>query len=142
MGIWGKNAMVLHPRFGPWLCLMSVKIISTALYSTGSGKDSHDENPVCKDCIVCIDVGPVSILELYYLRDRNSCFWRTLLEKGAGWFIAALTGRSARFTPKCSIYTRRLLYFIPHTWVYAYMGAGSLGGGIFEAIRRPAQITD
>ena len=82
LGMWGKNAMVLHPRFGPWLRLMSVKIVGTALSPTGPGMDSHDENPVCKDCTACIDTCPLGILEPYYLRDRNSCLADTSGKRG------------------------------------------------------------
>ena len=82
LGMWGKNAMVLHPRFGPWIRLMSVKIVGTALSPTGSGRDSHDENPVCKGCTACIDACPLSILGPYYLRDRNSCLAGTSGKRG------------------------------------------------------------
>jgi len=72
LGSWGKNALVLHPKFGPWLRLMAVKV-GAALSPTGSGRDSHKENPLCQDCTACIDACPLGILEPYYLRDSIRC---------------------------------------------------------------------
>jgi len=73
LGRWGKNSLVLHPQFGPWLRLMAVKVVGATLSPTDSGRDSHKESPLCKDCTACIDACPLSILEPYYLRDRSSC---------------------------------------------------------------------
>ena len=70
---WGKNAMVLHPQFGPRFRLMVTKIVGVALPPTGPGRDSHAENPLCQDCTNCIEACPVGILEPYYLRDRHRC---------------------------------------------------------------------
>ena len=72
LGSWGKNSLVLHPKFGPWLRLMAVKVGAT-LSPTGSGGDSHKEAPLCQDCTACIDACPPGILEPYYLRDRSKC---------------------------------------------------------------------
>lgn len=73
LGRWGKNSLVLHPQFGPWLRLMAVKVVGATLSPTGPGRDSHEENPLCKDCTACIDACPAGILEPYHLRDRRSC---------------------------------------------------------------------
>ena len=77
LGNWGKNAMLLHPQFGPWLRLMSVKVDGSSLSTTGPGKDSHSENPLCKDCTACIEACPLGILKPYYLRDSNNCLAHT-----------------------------------------------------------------
>lgn len=73
LGGWGKNSLVLHPRFGPWLRLMALKVVGGTLSPIDSGRDSHKENPLCKDCTTCIDACPLGVLEPYYLRDRSSC---------------------------------------------------------------------
>lgn len=73
LGRWGKNSLILHSQFGPWLRLMAVKVMGVALAPTGPGRDSHKENPLCKNCNACVDACPLGILEPYYLRDRNSC---------------------------------------------------------------------
>ena len=70
---WGKNAMVLHHRFGPRFRLMVVKIAGATLSPTGPGSDSHTENPLCKDCTACLDACSPGVLEPYYLQDRSSC---------------------------------------------------------------------
>lgn len=77
LGSWGKNSMVIHPKFGPWLRLMSVKVAGSALSPTGPGGDSHSENPLCKGCSACIDACPLGILEPYYLKDSGSCLAST-----------------------------------------------------------------
>ena len=73
LGRWGKNSLVLNPRFGPWLRLMAVKVAGATLSPTGPGRDTREENPLCEDCTACIDACPLGILEPYYLRDRSSC---------------------------------------------------------------------
>ncbi|MFC2066356.1 hypothetical protein ACFLUO_04760 [Chloroflexota bacterium] len=73
LGRWGKNSLMLHPEFGPWLRLMAVKVIGAYLSPTGPGESSHEENPICKDCPACIDACPISVLEPYYVRDRDNC---------------------------------------------------------------------
>ena len=73
LGGWGKNSLVLHPKFGPWLRLMAVKVVGATLFPTGSGGDSHKESPLCQDCTACIDACPQGILEPYYLRDSSKC---------------------------------------------------------------------
>ena len=70
---WGKNAMVLHPRFGPWLRLASLKIAGTALDGTGPDLDGFTQNPLCADCNGCIEACPPGVLEPYYMRDRRNC---------------------------------------------------------------------
>lgn len=72
LGRWGKNALVLHPRFGPWLRLMAVKV-GAILPPTGWGGDNHRENPLCQGCTACVDACPLGILEPYYLRHRSRC---------------------------------------------------------------------
>ena len=72
LGRWGKNSVVIHPQYGPWLRFMAVKV-HTPLTTTGPGTDSHEQNPQCKDCTACIDACPEGILEPYYLRDRAGC---------------------------------------------------------------------
>ncbi len=73
LGSWGKNSLVLHPKFGPWLRLMAVKVVGATLFPASSEGDSHEETPLCQDCTACIDACPLGILEPYYLRDSNRC---------------------------------------------------------------------
>lgn len=73
LGTWGKNAMFLHPRFGPRLRLAALRIIGAALDETGPGIDGFEQNPSCQECTACIDACPVGVLEPYYLRDTEAC---------------------------------------------------------------------
>ena len=77
LGCWGKNAMVLHPRFGPRFRLMVAKIVGATLPPTGPGRDNHEENPLCQGCSTCIEACPLGILEPYYLRDLHRCLAST-----------------------------------------------------------------
>ena len=72
LGKWGKNSLVLHPRFGPWLRFMAVKVYAI-LTPTGPGNDSHEENPLCEDCTACIDACPTGVIEPYLVRNRVNC---------------------------------------------------------------------
>ena len=72
LGKWGKNSLVVHPSFGPWLRFMAIKV-QTCLTPTGPGIDNHEKNPQCEGCTTCIDACPVGVLEPYYLRDRANC---------------------------------------------------------------------
>jgi len=73
IGQWGKNAMVINKEFGPLLRLMSLRIPGILLQCTGTGEDTHLENPLCKDCTVCLDACPVGVLKPYYVTDLNAC---------------------------------------------------------------------
>jgi len=72
LGKWGKNSLVIHPSFGPWLRFMAIKV-QAPLTPTGLGIDNREKNPLCEDCTACIDICPVVVLESYYLRDKANC---------------------------------------------------------------------
>jgi hypothetical protein len=73
LGSWGKNAMLLHPRFGPRLRLAALRIAGAALDETGPGIDEFVQPLYCQDCNACIDACPVGVLEPYYLGDTRAC---------------------------------------------------------------------
>jgi ferredoxin len=73
LGSWSKNAMLLHPHFGPRLRLAALRMTGTTLDRTGPGLDGFEQNPSCRECTACIDACLVGVLEPYYLRDTRAC---------------------------------------------------------------------
>jgi epoxyqueuosine reductase QueG len=73
IGGWGKNSLVIHPRFGPWLRFMAVSVSGVTLPPNNPAGDSRKENPLCQGCTACIDACPLGIIEPYYLRDSGRC---------------------------------------------------------------------
>ena len=72
LGKQGKNTLVIHPRFGPWLRFMVIKT-DASLATTGPGIYSKEENPYCGNCQECVQACPVGILLPYRLVDTDSC---------------------------------------------------------------------
>jgi len=72
LGKQGKNTLVIHPRFGPWLRFMAIKT-DAPLAPTGPGIYSKEENPYCENCQECVQACPVGILLPYRLVDDASC---------------------------------------------------------------------
>jgi ferredoxin len=70
---WGKNAMVLHPRFGPRLRLASIRLDIPEPTCTGPGLAAVTTNQTCQDCEACINVCPEGVLDAYYIRDHRAC---------------------------------------------------------------------
>jgi ferredoxin len=72
LGRQGKNTVVIHPGFGPWLRFMSVRT-DAPLELTGPGVYLKEESPYCGDCEKCIRACPVGILAPYRLTDTGRC---------------------------------------------------------------------
>jgi len=72
LGNQGKNTLVIHHRFGPWLRFMAIKT-NAPLATTGPGIYSKGENPYCGNCQECVQACPVGILLPYRLVDTDSC---------------------------------------------------------------------
>ena len=73
IGGWGKNSLVIHPRFGPWLRFMAVKISGVSLPPTNPEGNSRQESPLCQGCTACIDACPLGIIEPYCVREPGRC---------------------------------------------------------------------
>ncbi len=72
LGEWGKNSLVIHPHYGPWLRFMAVR--TSGIFSpTGSDRGEWEKSPYCEDCTACIDACPPGVLASYYVRDRANC---------------------------------------------------------------------
>jgi len=72
VGKQGKNTLVIHPRFGPWLRFMVIRT-DAPLVATGPGIYSKEENPYCENCQECVQACPAGILLPYRLVDADSC---------------------------------------------------------------------
>ncbi len=72
LGKQGKNSLVIHPRFGPWLRFMAIKT-DAPIATTGPGAYSKEENPYCENCQECIQACPEGILLPYRLVNADHC---------------------------------------------------------------------
>ena len=78
LGKRGKSTVVLHPKYGPWLRLAAVRT-DALLEPTADLTPEEEESPFCKDCTICIDVCPVSVLEPYRMLDASICLSNTTI---------------------------------------------------------------
>lgn len=72
LGKRGKNTVILHPRFGNRLRFSTV-VTNAPLTPLVKPVLFEEENPVCKDCSVCINACPEKILEPYRMIDSSRC---------------------------------------------------------------------
>ena len=70
---WGKNGVLVHPEYGPWLRLSVVDLPETHLEATGPDREDHIPNPLCRDCDLCIGSCPDNLLVPYGITDRWAC---------------------------------------------------------------------
>ena len=71
LGKRGKSTVVLHPKYGPRLRFMAVR--TDAPLEPVSSVQADEENPVCRQCSICIDACPVNALEPYRMPDASIC---------------------------------------------------------------------
>jgi len=72
LGRWGKNTVVLHPRYGPRLRFAAIKT-DAPLDLPRNVSLIKEENPICSQCSICIDACPVKALEPYRMPDTSIC---------------------------------------------------------------------
>jgi epoxyqueuosine reductase QueG len=72
LGKRGKSTIVLHPKYGPRLRFMAVKTDAPLKPLMGPAL-ADEENPVCRQCSICIDACPVNALEPYRMPDASIC---------------------------------------------------------------------
>jgi len=82
VGKQGKNTLIIHPRFGPWLRFMAIKT-DAPLAATGPGIYSKEENPYCENCQKCVQACPAGVLLPYRLVDASSCLAAVSEERGS-----------------------------------------------------------
>jgi len=68
----GKSSVVLHPEYGPRLRFVAVRT-DAPLESLMGQAFADEENPICHQCSICIDVCPTNALEPYRMPDPSLC---------------------------------------------------------------------
>ena len=72
LGRWGKNTLILHPKYGNRLRLMAVKTDAPLEFSVNH-TDIREENPACDGCSICIDACPMEVLKPYTMPEAKDC---------------------------------------------------------------------
>ncbi|HEY51424.1 MAG TPA: epoxyqueuosine reductase [Dehalococcoidia bacterium] len=71
----GKNSLVLHNKYGPRLRLAAIKIDAPS-QSQDEATQKEMESPFCRNCSLCLEACPVSIIEPYRVADISRCLSR------------------------------------------------------------------
>jgi epoxyqueuosine reductase QueG len=72
LGKRGKNSVLLHPEYGPRLRFTAIRT-KVPLEFAVTSELAETENPVCRDCNICLDVCPTGVLEPYHMIDPSHC---------------------------------------------------------------------
>jgi len=72
LGKRGKSTVVLHAKYGTRLRFIAVSTDAPLEPRTELTSDEQ-ENPVCDECSICIDVCPTKALKPYYMPDAFLC---------------------------------------------------------------------
>lgn len=94
LGRWGKNTIILHPRYGNRLRFMAIKT-DAPLEPPNNYPAMREENPICSGCTICIDACPERVLEPYRMPETKRCLAN----------ISRLTNKEGRSIP-CDICLR------------------------------------
>ena len=73
LGFRGKNTLVLNPKYGHRLRFMGIKTSAQLVKQEYRGDFYEFENPVCRDCSICINICPIKILEPYRMTRPSTC---------------------------------------------------------------------
>ncbi len=73
LGKWGKNSLVIHPKYGPWLRFVAIET-DASLPQALLIRNSRAVFPGCKNCDRCLSACPViGLLEPFRLRNKEKC---------------------------------------------------------------------
>ena len=71
IGKWGKNSLVIHPEFGPWLRFVVIETTFRFPLKPEASELSVYEG--CQDCSYCINACNVSAISLFGVPKREKC---------------------------------------------------------------------
>jgi len=74
-GNYGKNALIVNPKFGPWIRLAAV------LTNAEMKADKPFEGDLCGDCEECVKACPVGALTPYKVDDRKCMLGAHLMDR-------------------------------------------------------------
>lgn len=83
IGKWGKNSLVIHEKFGPWLrfVVIEVGIVVSPPAVEIEPENLHIPYPGCKNCQRCLKSCPVSsLLKPFRLSQKEKCLAYLQLE--------------------------------------------------------------
>lgn len=72
IGFWGKNSLVIHPTFGPWLRF----VVMRTDFDFGSEFHAQNEWRIfegCANCTKCVDACPRKLLRPFVVIDHAQC---------------------------------------------------------------------
>jgi ferredoxin len=70
LGKWGKNSLVIHPKFGPWLRFV---VLETDIRFDSPEHEQWYVSPTCAHCDLCIRACPVGLVGYYALGKPEAC---------------------------------------------------------------------
>lgn len=70
IGEWGKNALVIHPRFGPRLRFV---VLKTNIPFSSEMQDPKSLCISCANCQACLDICPTKALNPFKIPDKTKC---------------------------------------------------------------------
>lgn len=70
LGKWGKNSLVIHPKFGPWLRFVALQ---TNIHFANPEHQPWYVSPTCANCDLCIKACPVGLIGYYVLKRQEDC---------------------------------------------------------------------
>ncbi|MDD5605592.1 MAG: hypothetical protein RBR99_03175 [Dehalococcoidales bacterium] len=73
LGKRGKNTIVLHPKYGHRLRFIGIYTSAALVDKTKTPSHNESENPICRNCSICIDSCPIKALEPYRMAKPNEC---------------------------------------------------------------------
>ncbi len=90
LGSFGKNSLIINPKYGPWFRLHSVLTDAVLI------PDEPFDEDLCGDCTDCIDSCPVDALTLYridpdkcilgiYFKIRDDPDYKAILDEHSPW---------------------------------------------------------